>query len=293
MPTPAHRPSADDRRLGLRRRCGHPGRPEDHARPRGARDERADRRHRAELPRRAGHLAAAVGGGRAQFRSVVDDIGVDAVKIGMLGTRRDGRMRRRAAGRAGRRRAGRGRPGLCQQARRPADRRRRRSASLRTLLLPRATVVTPNLGEAALLAGVARGDAARSSWPAAAGVRAAVGAGQGRARRRAIRSTISRVRATAPISLRRRARRQPAHPRHRLHARFGTGLPAGPGTTVPEATAAAKAYVTGAIAARLPARCGDRPHRSSLAASRPVPPRARVRPSLSLSPACDRARRDR
>jgi hydroxymethylpyrimidine/phosphomethylpyrimidine kinase len=39
----------------------------------------------AELGRCAGHLAAASEAIRAQFRSVVDDIGVDAVKIGMLG----------------------------------------------------------------------------------------------------------------------------------------------------------------------------------------------------------------
>ena len=61
---------------------------------------------------------------RAQFRSVVDDIGVDAVKTGMLGTAETvDCVAELLAGLPVR--AGRRRPGLRQQARRPADRRRR------------------------------------------------------------------------------------------------------------------------------------------------------------------------
>ena len=90
----------------------------------------------------------------AQFRSVVDDIGVDAVKTGMLGTRRGDRAGRGPAGRTAVRDAGGGRSGLREQARRSADRRPDAVAALRGELLPGATVLTPNLPEAALLAGL-------------------------------------------------------------------------------------------------------------------------------------------
>ncbi len=54
-------PCAHRRRIRLRRRCGDPGRPEDDARPRRARHERARRRHRTELPRRPGRVGASGG----------------------------------------------------------------------------------------------------------------------------------------------------------------------------------------------------------------------------------------
>ena len=79
--------SADRRRFRLRRRGRDPGGSQDDARLRRARDECADRRHRAELARRAGLVGDAREAVRAQFRSVVDDIGVDAIKTGMLGRR--------------------------------------------------------------------------------------------------------------------------------------------------------------------------------------------------------------
>ena len=75
------------------------------------------------------------------------DIGVDAVKIGMLGDRGDDRGRARALDLV-RRRAGRARPGDGRRERRAAARRGRRARRCATLLVPRATVVTPNLPEA-------------------------------------------------------------------------------------------------------------------------------------------------
>ena len=63
---------------------------------------------------------------REQFRSVVDDIGVDAVKTGMLGTSEVVDCVADLLGRTRPGRAGGRRSGLCQQARRSADRRGRR-----------------------------------------------------------------------------------------------------------------------------------------------------------------------
>ncbi|MVA75651.1 bifunctional hydroxymethylpyrimidine kinase/phosphomethylpyrimidine kinase [Auraticoccus sp. F435] len=94
----------------------------------------------------------------AQFRSVVDDIGVDAVKTGMLGT---AELIETVAGLLDTLPEGvpvvvdpvcaskHGDPLLTEDA----------LAALRDVLLPRATVVTPNLGEAALLSGLGTGTA--------------------------------------------------------------------------------------------------------------------------------------
>ena len=59
-----------------------------------------------------------------QVRAVADDIGVDAVKIGMLGTAETVRAVREALGRIERRRADRDRPGDGRRVRRGAARRR-------------------------------------------------------------------------------------------------------------------------------------------------------------------------
>ena len=77
----------DDRRLGLRRRRRHPGRPEGVRALRRARDVRDHGDHRAEHarrqrdPRRCRPEIVL-----AQVRAVLADIGVDAVKVGMLGS---------------------------------------------------------------------------------------------------------------------------------------------------------------------------------------------------------------
>ena len=93
MPARMTRPSARipraalDRRLRLRRRRGHPGRPEGLRPLRRARDDRDHGDHGAEHRRRSARVyplppEAIV----EQVRAVAEDIGVDAVKIGMLGT---------------------------------------------------------------------------------------------------------------------------------------------------------------------------------------------------------------
>ena len=93
----------------------------------------------------------------AQIEAVATDIGLDAVKTGMLanvgdhrGDRRGLRPRRDRCGRAV---PARRRPGGRVDARRPAAGRRRRSTRIRTLLFPRATLITPNLDEVRLLVG--------------------------------------------------------------------------------------------------------------------------------------------
>ena len=94
-PTPR---AALHRRLGLRRRRRHPGRPEGVRALRRARDDGDHRDHRPE--HRRGHRASTRSRRRSiveQVRAVAEDIGVDAVKIGMLGNvgdDRGGRARR-------------------------------------------------------------------------------------------------------------------------------------------------------------------------------------------------------
>lgn len=90
---------------------------------------------------------------RAQFRSVVDDIGVDAVKTGMLGTRETVEC---VAELLAELVAERGVPvvvdPVCASKHGDPLIDADALAALRDRLLPLATVVTPNLGEAALLA---------------------------------------------------------------------------------------------------------------------------------------------
>ena len=137
-----------DRGLRLRRRRRDPGGPEGVRALRRARDDSDHRDHRAE------HASASLGPRGAaemivdQVSAVADDIGVDAVKIGMLGDERDDRRRGRGArgrlaGGPGRRRPGDGR-----RERRGPARRGAPSAALIERLLPLATVATPNLPEA-------------------------------------------------------------------------------------------------------------------------------------------------
>ena len=86
---PMRAAGAGDRRLGLRRRRRHPGRPEGVCALRRARNQRDHGDHRAE------HVGVRRSSGSARDRpragaAVLADIGIDAVKVGMLGTRRDG-----------------------------------------------------------------------------------------------------------------------------------------------------------------------------------------------------------
>ena len=92
----------------------------------------------------------------AQIRAVAEDLGVDAVKIGMLGDIATIEAVAAGARRAARRPAGRPRPGDGRGVRRPAA-AGRRAHRARAAILPRATVVTPNLPEARVLAGRRRG----------------------------------------------------------------------------------------------------------------------------------------
>ena len=82
-----HRARADRRRLRFGRRRGHPGGHQDRDDARRPRDDRDHRDHRAEHAGRAGRACrcrptSCV----AQIDACVDDIGVDAVKIGMIGS---------------------------------------------------------------------------------------------------------------------------------------------------------------------------------------------------------------
>ena len=158
---------ADDRRLGLRRRRRHPGRPEGVRALRRARHERDHRDHRAEHASASSaiHPVAAGDRARAGARGARGHRASTRSRSGMLGTA-DGRAR----GRAGARRAaagharGRG-PGDGRRVGRAPARRRRRSARSSSEILPRASVLTPNLPEAR----VARpGLAPRRATPASA-----------------------------------------------------------------------------------------------------------------------------
>ena len=89
---------------------------------RRARHDGDHRDHRAEHRRRDAVDAVAPELIVAQVRAVQRDIGVDAVKIGMLGTRRDDRGRRAGARPARARHADRARPGDGRRVRRRAAR---------------------------------------------------------------------------------------------------------------------------------------------------------------------------
>ena len=90
-----------------------------------------------------------------QVRAVAEDIGVDAVKIGMLGDVATIQAVERGA-RPGRRRAGGPRPGDGVRERGGAAGRGRARGAARRRSCPRATVVTPNRPEARVLAGPPR-----------------------------------------------------------------------------------------------------------------------------------------
>ena len=207
-------------------------------------------RHRAELPRRAGRLGTARRGGARPVPQ-----------------RR--RRHRRAGGQdracSPRPNSSRRSPSCSPAPTRPSSSTRSASPStatrcwppsaldsVRTKLLPVATVATPNLDEVAQLTGV-RGRATRTGMRRAAaavlGVRAALGADQGRPSRRATPWTCS---PTAPRST------GCARPRHDNRHTHGTGCTlasrgrVGPGEGAwpcRRRCAAAKEYVTGAIAA--------------------------------------------
>ena len=82
-----HAACAVDRRIGLGRWCGHPGGPEGVRPLRRARDDRDHGGHVAEHGRgRAASPRSRRRRSSGQVRAVADDIGVDAVKIGMLGS---------------------------------------------------------------------------------------------------------------------------------------------------------------------------------------------------------------
>ena len=88
-----------------------------------------------------------------QIRAVAEDLGVDAVKIGMLGDVATIEAVAARARRAAVRDADRPRPGHGRRVRRAPARRRDAVDALRRLIVARATVITPNLAEARALAG--------------------------------------------------------------------------------------------------------------------------------------------
>ena len=99
VPDAADAPAAAlDRRLGLRRRRRHPGRPEGVRRLRRARHDGDHRDHRAEhRARERASIRCPPEAIVEQVRAVAEDIGVDAVKIGMVGNADDDRGRGRGA----------------------------------------------------------------------------------------------------------------------------------------------------------------------------------------------------
>ena len=257
----APRTLADDRRLGLRRRRRDPGRPEGVRALRRARHDRDHGDHRAEHRRRQRDPSAAPG---------------DDPRPGARGRR--GHRRRRGQGgdaRHGRDRRG---PSLAASTSCPtgtpvvvdpvmvaesgarlldADAQR----ALIEEILPRATVLTPNLPEARVLAGGGGGETQRTS--------AGVDEGRGRA------SRGSRPRAARARAARGRPHRRPSRAR-------GRPVPRRPATAPPssiEGSATPTAPRT-ARAARTP-RCSPRSSRSAARRCRP-------RASLALSRAPSR-----
>ena len=188
-------------------------------RPRHVRDHRD---HRAEHRRRRARSTGAAGDrARAGARRSLADIGVDAVKVGMLGTAAvDARGRARRSTSC-RRHARGGRSGDGRRVRRAPARPPTRSEALVEEILPRASVLTPNLPEARVLArrGAARGR--RDEAEAERLARAVLALGP--ARRRAHRRSSRAARRTSRSTPRRRARRRDrgrAPPRRR-RARLG------------------------------------------------------------------------
>ncbi len=184
---------------------------------------------------------------RAQYRSVVDDIGVQAVKTGMLAS---APLVEAVADLL----AGTAAPVVVDPVgvSKHGDPLLAASAldSVRTRLLPAATVATPNLDEVTQLTGVRVGseDDMRRAADAvlAYGPRWALIKGghlPGGAEAVDLSPTAPRSTGCAPPP------RQPAHPRHRLHPRLRDRLRARQGPHRPRGGAGGQEYVTGAIAA--------------------------------------------
>jgi len=181
---------------------------------------------------------------RAQFRSVVDDIGVDAVKTGMLGT---GEMVAVVAELLGGVSAPvvvdpvgvskHGDPLLASDA----------VAAMRTLLVPRATVLTPNLPEVEMLTGILPDDEA--SMRAAADALHALGATwvlvKGGHLEGAAADVLVGEGHFEVFSAPRLDNRHTHGTGCTLASAIASGL--GKGLAVPEAVAGAKRYITGAI----------------------------------------------
>jgi hydroxymethylpyrimidine/phosphomethylpyrimidine kinase len=194
---------------------------------------------------------------RAQFRSVVDDIGVDAVKTGMLGTAETVEcVAELLAGLTG------NVPvvvdPVCVSKHGDSLIDDDALVSLRELLLPQATVVTPNLAEAERLAGAAPGT------PPPELAQRLLGLGPewvlvkgGHADGDPV-DHLART-GTVPISL--AAERADNQHTHGTGCTLASALACGLalGQTVPEATAAAKRYVTGAIRHGYPLGAGIGP----------------------------------
>ncbi len=182
----------------------------------------------------------------AQFASVVDDIGVDAVKTGMLGTRET--VERVAALLATLD------PGVpvvvdpvCVSKHGNPLIEADAVAALRDLLLPRATVVTPNLDEAALLTGnpvdIPPDELAdRLLVHGPAWVLVKGGHGAGAPTDHLVSAAGERFAYTAARDDNRHTHGTGCTLASALASRLALG------DSVPEATAAAKAYITGAIA---------------------------------------------
>jgi hydroxymethylpyrimidine/phosphomethylpyrimidine kinase len=196
---------------------------------------------------------------RGQFRAVVDDIGVDAVKTGMLGE--SATVAAVAALLEPLHRAGVPivvDPVLAASTADPlasAD----LAVALREHLLPLATVVTPNLGEAAALAGV-RVDTEAELGPAAAAL-LAVGPRWVLLKGGHLPGDAVDLLTDGETRMFLRARRSPNRNTHgtgcTLASAVATQLAIG--CTVPEAVRTAKDWVTAAIEAGFPAGSGAGP----------------------------------
>ncbi len=187
---------------------------------------------------------------RAQFRSVVDDLGVDAIKTGMLGSVESLTcVAELLAGLAARARCG--VPVVVDPVcvSKHGDRLIDREAvgALREVLLPLAQVVTPNLDEAVLLTGLPaeRGGAALAEALLAYGpawVLVKGGHGPG--------DPVDHLAGRDGRRFAYTAARNPNAHTHGTGCTLASALACrlALGEEVPAATAAAKAYVTGAIA---------------------------------------------
>ena len=231
---------------------------------------------------------------RAQFRSVVEDIGVQAVKTGMLSSAVLVEAVAELSPPCGCRSSSTpsGSPSTATRCWPKAP-----STPCAPQLLPTATVATPNLDEVAQLTGVHVAQEAdmRQAADRDPGARAALGADQGRTPAARLEQedggapwtcspTEPRSTGCAPLATTTGTPTAPAAPSPRPSPRSSRK-----GETVPQAVAAAKDYVTGAIAAgfRLGAGIGPVDHgwrhpRRALTAGRgtgrALPARARTAP---------------